>query len=248
MTRAKGCLFLFILSVIAGAVAGYYLISGMDSHDTDNRLAPDLPQPTSSTDPNRSVLVLGVDNLEKLRPALEGAWLVTLVENAQGVINLRIATLYPVVQASVTSNYHYTYTQPHEPIIIDPNNLHDASDLAPISYSQDQWSQVILLDEIAINTVIMMQNLNFTAPVATPVPGAFTKPWDHPQLAFEQQDRILTLLCKNPTPLSEPKNINFLLEMEGRHIFTTLPENGLRSLWQLINYVPSKQVICTRFP
>jgi hypothetical protein len=250
MTRAKGCLVLFIISVIAGTLAGYYLINGMESPDEPQMttLVPNSPLPTSSTDPKRSVLVLGVDSLDKRDPALEGAWLITLIENAGRTIHLRVATLYPVVEASMTSNYHYPYTQPHPPIIIDPHDLRGASNLAPISFTYDKWSQVILLDEVAINTLIMMQNLNFRAPAPTPGPGAFIKPWEKPQQAFEQQERILSILCDNPAPLSDPNNINTLMEMEGRHLFSTLPEGGLRSLWQLINYIPSKQVTCTRIP
>ena len=148
----------------------------------------------------------------------------------------------------MTSNYHYPYTQPHPPIIIDAGDLDGATNLAPISFSNDKWSRVILLDEVAINTLILMQNLNFRAPAPTPGPGAFIKPWEDPKQAFEQQERILSILCDNPAPLSDPNNINTLLQMEGKHMVSTLPEGGLRSLWQLINYIPSKQVTCTRIP
>ena len=107
---------------------------------------------------------------------------------------------------------------------------------------------MIVLDEVAINTVIMMQNLNFKHPVPTPGPNTFDKPWNNPQAAFDQQDRILQILCDNPTPMSEPKNIEIITAMEGTHLQTTLPPGGLYSLWQLINYMPSKQVSCTRIP
>ncbi|MFN2145577.1 MAG: hypothetical protein ACK2T7_09500 [Anaerolineales bacterium] len=249
MNRTTGCLFLFILSVVAGIIAGYFLITMMESPTppASTSEAP-LSQTSTHTNPARSVLIVGVDNLEKPNPLMEGAWLVTLVDYGQGTIHLRLITLYPIVEASATSTYHIPYTQPHTPIMVDPANLQNLKNLEPISFSPDAWAQVIVLDEVAINTVIMMQNLNFKEPVPTPGSNTFTKPWKDPQVTFDQQKNILQIMCDNPTPMSEPKNIEIITAMEGSHIRSTLPPGGLYSLWQLINYTPSKQVVCTRIP
>ncbi|MBN2045223.1 MAG: hypothetical protein JW757_09405 [Anaerolineales bacterium] len=248
MTRAKSCLVLFILSVIAGAIAGFYLVEIMEPPVPTVTPAPSFPVPTSSTDPDRTVLVVGVDNLEYPNPAIEGVWIVSLLDNADGMLHLKLITLYPVVEASVTSTRQIPYTHPHPKIRIDPDDLHAVGDLAPISFSYDRWSQIIVLDEIAINTIIMMQNLNFRPPAPTPVQGAFLEPWIDPEGTFQQHKRILTILCENPTPLSDPANINILTAMEGTHIRSTLPAGGLRSLWQVINYLPGKQVTCSQSP
>ena len=194
------------------------------------------------------MLIVGVDSLLKPTPLMEGAWLVTLLDRGEETIHLRLITLYPIVKPSVTSSYHLPYTQPHTPIGIDPANLVDLEFLEPLTFSPDAWSYVIVMDEVAVNTLIMMQNLNFQHPVPTPGPNAFYKPWKNPQATFEQQDRILHLLCEKPMPLSEPRNIKIMTAMEGSHIQTTMPESYLYTLWQLIDYTPPMQVTCTRTP
>lgn len=249
MNRSTGCLLLFIISMIAGIIAGYFLITMMDTSTPPETIQePPTSQATANTDAERSVLIVGVDNLEKPNPLMEGAWLVTLVDYGEGSIHLRLITLYPIVEASATSTYHIPYTQPHTPIVVNPANMLSLKFLEPISFSPDAWAQVIMLDEVAINTIIMMQHLNFKDPVPTPGPNTFDKPWENPQAAFNQQDNILHLLCDKPAPMSEPKNIQIVTAMEGTHIQSTLPPGGLYSLWQLINYTPNKEVICTRFP
>lgn len=249
MNRATGCLLLFIISIAAGIIAGYFLIKIMEPpKPPDIQERTPTPKPTSSTNPDRTMLVVGVTSLTDPNPTMEGAWLITLVDYGQDAIHLRLVTLYPIIEASASSSYHIPYTQPHPPIIVNPANLQDLKFLEPISFSPDDWSQVIILDEVAINTMIMMQQLNFQDPVSTPVPDAFVKPWESPQLCFEQQERILQILCENPSPMGDPNNIRTITEMEGTHILTTLPASGLYSLWQLINYSPNKQVICTRIP
>jgi hypothetical protein len=249
MTRAKGCLILFILSVIAGTIAGYYLVKLWSEPDLPKETQePLLLDPTPSINPDMSVLVVGVDNLQYPKPALEGAWIVTLVENVDGIIHLELRTLYPIVEETVSSTRQIPFTQPHQVIQIDPFDLPSADNLAPISLTPEQWSQTIVLDEAAINTIIMMQNLNFKHPAPTPVPGVFTKPWEDPQATYDQHVSILTLLCSNPTPLGDPHNIDIIIGMVGTHIRSTLTASDLRSLWQVINYVPGKQVVCTPIP
>ena len=124
MNRTTGCLVLFILSLIAGIIAGYYLITLMKPPDL-TEITPEPPRSHTSTntDAERSVLIVGVDSLNKPNPLMEGAWLVTLVDYGEGSIQLRLITLYPIVETSATSTYHIPYTQPHTPIVVDPSNL-----------------------------------------------------------------------------------------------------------------------------
>ena len=86
MNRSTGCLLLFILSLIAGVVAGYILIRMLGGGTLPP--TPTQPPATSTTSQNinsttgdSSVLIVGVDSLEKTNPLMEGAWLVTLLDN-----------------------------------------------------------------------------------------------------------------------------------------------------------------------
>jgi hypothetical protein len=197
------------------------------------------------------ILMVGVDDLQKTYPAMEGAWLVEFCDDPDHrdqAIHLKIITLYPIIPEAVTSTQQSLYAQPHAPITINPNDLWGLADQPPISFSNDRWSQVVVMDEVAANLVIALQDMNTPRPVPTPSPNAFIKPWINPQGARQQQDRILTTLCEHPAPIGHLSVVNEILQLESSHIITTLPEGGLLKMWQVVNFTQDKTVICTRFP
>ena len=255
MSRTRSCVgILFIISVILGIVLGYMVLEGIAGSEPLEPISPFTDTtsiPSTQNNNSHSILVIGVDSLAKAYPGLEGAWRITLEQSngqSNGVLHFDISTLYPVTKNSVLSTRHGQFSVPHDKIVIDPNNLAALTELEPISYSREDWDDIILLDEVVVNFLISLQNPNIQRPIPTPHPSVFIKPWEDPEGAFDQQRAILTTLCDHPEPLSQPALILEIIEMTGVHLKSTLDKDGLRGLWQVINYTGDKQVVCSFYP
>jgi hypothetical protein len=253
MPKLRSCVgILFVISLIIGGYLGYLVIEGIQNPELPDTtmISPKADQPTTNTEPEETILVLGVDDLTKPMPSLEGAWLVTLYEKNQlpDTIHFGLITLYPVTSNSMLFPLHSQFAQPHPPILINPENLSAVSGIDPISFSQGQWSSIIVFDEVLMNIAVTLQIPNAERPFPTPSDDLFTKPWIDPVKAYHQQVGIITTLCEHPEPFSQPNLVIELLSMEGDHIKTSLPEGGLLRLWQAIDYTQQKRVTCTVYP
>lgn len=253
MNRGKSCVgFLFGLSLLVGMVLGYFVLTGIE----DTRAGTVIPDPSpldeTTTAPRQDmILLLGVDDLQKTYPALEGAWLIEFCDDPDHndqYLHIKIITLYPIIPEAVTSTQQSLYAQPHAPVTINPNDLWGLADQPPLSFSTDRWSQVVVMDEVTANVVISLQDMNTPRPIPTPTSSAFIKPWINPQGAHHQQEGILTTLCEHPAPLGHLSVVNEILQLEGSHIRSTLSEGGLLKMWQVVNFTQDKTVVCTRFP
>ncbi|MEJ2484540.1 MAG: hypothetical protein P8Y72_04225 [Anaerolineales bacterium] len=242
--KGKSCFgILFGLSIIAGIVLGKMIV-------------PPQPLPITSTPPpepkiNDTILFIGVDHLDSTQPLLEGAWLVALDErndHPADIIHIKLITLYPIISEHVTSMEHSRYAEPHQPIPIDPNNLDHLKDIPPISFTEETWSYVIIIDEIAMNTIILLTNPNISPSYPTPEPDTFIKPWENPQGAYDQHAAILYTLCEEPDSYAQFKTIQEVVKLNGSHIKTNLDNDGLYKLWQLVNYSVGKKITCSFYP
>ncbi len=248
MSNAKGCVgILFVLSLIAGVILGFLAI------DPDGGSFIDLSTETypPSTSPGHSIMIIGVDNLERSDPGIEGVWLVNLPVSNGGngqEIHIDLFTLYPITQETIMAPELSKFAQPHPRIVIDPDNPLSSEAMMTLAANTDDLTGIILMDEYIINMVLLLHNPKTELPVPPPDDNLFIKSWEDPQGAFEQQKAILTTLCDHPEPLSKPTNIAAILEMENIHIKSNLGEGSLLRWWQVINLTRDKQVSCDIYP
>lgn len=256
MSREKSCFgILFSLSIIIGIALGYIIRKGMISDPLDpNPVSASVSIPQNQTNEEASlgdtILVIGVDSMET-DPHLEGAWLVTLCDQPDhppGTVHLILITVYPVLAENVTSLEQSQYANPHEAISVDVHNPSEIGQLKPLTFTDQTWSHVIIMDEVAVNTAIQLSNRNHTVPISTPNPDLFVKPWNNPGKAFYQQWGIITTLCEESKTFGQLNNINQIIKLYGSHLKATVDGDGLRTLWQLVNYKPTDSVQCDLYP
>lgn len=252
MSNNRSCVaILFAISLLAGTVLAYLVVSTIGG----GQAATIEPSETLVSTPavgEGSILVVGVDRLDGSAPSLlEGAWLVSLCcdrNQPEDTLELNVITIYPVVPQSVTASQMSEFVQPHTPIVIDPDNLEALRFQVPFTFTDEAWSDVLVLDEIVIHTLISMQNPNIPRPIPTPDPSMFSKPWQSPEAAFRQQQAIMITLCDHPWLLADLQVVLHLLGMYNQHLVSTLSAEELLTLWQLMDIAPDHPVICNRFP
>ena len=249
--KGKSCFgILFGLSIIAGIAIGMWIKEILTIDPISPTITPEI---IDGTGPNvfDTILFIGVDHLDSTQPLLEGAWLAALDEgndHPADFIHIKLITLYPIISEHVTSMEQSLYAEPHPPIPIDPNNLDQLKDIPPISFSKETWSYVIIIDEIAMNTIILLTNPNWSSPFSTPEPDLFIKPWEDPQGAYDQHAAILFTLCEEPDSFAQLKTIQEVIKLSGSHIKTDLNNKGLLKLWQRVNFSLGKKISCSFYP
>ncbi len=256
MSREKSCFgILFSLSIIVGIALGYIIRKGMlfepiDTGSLSSSVTIPQEQSNQETSLEDTILVIGVDSMET-DPHLEGAWLVTLCDKPDhptGTIHLILITLYPMLAENVTTLEQSQFANPHDAIPVDVHNPSEIEHLEPLKFTEKTWSQVIILDEVAVNTAIQLSNRNHTVPINTPTADLFIKPWNNPKKAFHQQWGIITTLCEESKTFGKLNNINQIIKLYGSHLQATVNDNGLLQLWQLVNYKPTDSVQCDLYP
>ncbi|MEJ2758787.1 MAG: hypothetical protein P8046_09940 [Anaerolineales bacterium] len=217
MSREKSCFgILFSLSIVVGIVLGIIIRQGMLNNSLDGSLlsasAEDKQENQASLED--TLLVVGVDSMEQ-SPHLEGAWLVTLCNQSDhpaGTIHLKLITLYPVLAENVTSLEQSQFANPHPPVTVDINDLDAITTLEPLGFTDEKWSQVIIMDEVTMNTAIQLSNVHHPDPIKTPTADLFVKPWNNPKKALHQQWGIITTLCEESTAFGQLDTIQQMIE------------------------------------
>lgn len=243
MSREKSCFgFLFSVSIVVGIVFGFIIRNGMDSDPT---ITPPPP------DPEDTILIVGVESLEGNTHNLEGVWLVKLDAESdleENNIHLILQTLYPLLPENVNALELRKYANPHPPIQIDPDDIEALKKFPPIALSGETWRHVIFLDEIAMNTVILLNNVNFSGEIKPPSSETFLKPWEDPEESYQQQWSIISTLCEEPEAYGQFSTIQKIVQLYGKHIHSKLQEQGLYQLWQTVNLRQGSELSCEIYP
>lgn len=256
MSREKSCFgILFSLSIIIGVALGMIIRQGMRQPDLDplSVSASALGSEINPDDPAsfaRTYLFIGVDNLLG-KANLEGAWLITLSnpdDHPEGTIEIILTTIYPLLSEQVIVPDQHQFTKPHPAIQVNVNDLNSIEAIGPLSYTDYEWSDVIIIDEVTINTAIQLNDVNYSGPINTPTADMFIKPWENPEKAFRQQWGIITTLCTEPQAYSNFNTIQRLKNLYGDHIISTLSGDDLLKLWQVINYNQNDTIDCEIYP
>jgi len=246
--KGRSCFgILFGLSIIAGIFIGKGINDILGGGPTITPPPPPPPPPVISD----TILFIGVDHLDSPQPLLEGAWLAALGDEKnqpKDTIHIKLITLYPIISGHVTSMEQSRYAEPHPPIPIDPKNLDHLNDIPPISFTEETWTHVIIIDEIAMNTIILLTNPNISPPFPPPENDVFIKPWEDPQGAYEQHSAILYTLCEEPDSYAQIDTIREVIKMNGSNIKSDLDIDGLINLWQVVNYSVGKKIHCSFYP
>lgn len=253
MSREKSCFgILFSFSIIIGIVLGYIIRQGIRFPSVDPRsisAAASVPL-EDETSVGQTFLVIGVDNLIS-DSHLQGAWLATLDnpgDHTGGSLQIILVTLYPVIPENVSSLEQSKFSKPHAPIPVDAHNLSSINSLEPLAFTDQTWSQVIILDEIAMNAAIQFSNLNAAEPISTPTADMFVKSWENPEKSLHQQWGIITTLCEEPEAYSQYSTIQKINNFYGTHILSTLDAPGLLKFWQVVNYKQTDTISCEIYP
>ncbi|MCB2179744.1 hypothetical protein KQH54_01335 [bacterium] len=255
MSREKSCFgFLFSISIIVGVALGMVIRQGIRLSDVKpgsisaSALGADIISDETSFE--RTYLIIGVDDLYG-DALLQGAWIITLStpeDHPEGTIEVILVTLYPLLPEHVTFPGQSDFTKPHAAIPVDVNDLSTLEMLPPLTFTEPEWSDVILIDETAMNAAIRLSDMNFSGPLPTPTSDMFVKTWENPTNAFRQQWGIITTLCTEPKTYSQLNTIQQLLNLYGDHITSTLGRNELLKLWQIINYKQNDTIDCEIYP
>jgi hypothetical protein len=247
--KLKSCFgILFGLSLIAGIFIGNEIkivITG----------GTETPTPTVTPTPfpeeNDTILFVGVDDLQAETALLEGAWLATLCnkpDHPDDDIHIILITLYPIIPDHVKSVDQTDYTKPHDPIPIYPDNFDSFREIKPIFNTDENWAHVIIVDEYAMNLIISLINPKWEITPEPPNEDTFLKAWENPIGTYQQHSAILKTLCEEPESYAVLNNVQEITNLNNTHLRTTLTNDGLIGLWQLVNYSLGKTVSCEFYP
>ena len=237
------------MSIVVGIILAIIISNGMTP---DLGITPS-PQPYSASGLEDTYLILGVENLTGQTHNLEGAWLATLCteeDHTSEAIHIILMTLYPILSDNINNFELRKYANPHAPIQFDPNDLNSIASIPPVAMADEPWDHVIILDEVAMNTAIYLNDVNNSDPIPTPSADTFIKPWNDPARAFQQQSSIITTLCDEPEAYGKLTTIQRIIELTGSHLLFSFQDHdqSLFSLWQVVDLQPGETVECELYP
>ena len=252
MPSTRGCVgILFVLSLIAGVSLGFLVV------DPSIRATPTIPPPNEqvilpTSRPSITLLVLGVDSLQRPDSGLEGVWAITTPQDPEQNnknLHFHIETLYPITELNPNLQELSQYLSPHPKIVINPDDPFNEEKLSEIGIKISEWPDAIILDEYIINMIILiLKNPNIDRPIPPPPEDLFTKTWENPSEALKQQRGILITLCDHPEPLKQFSIITEILQFESAHFKTVTGKNELIGYWQAFNNLDGNNVSCDIFP
>ena len=256
MKRRAGCLaILFGASIIIGTLIGSVFRDGM------NGVFAATPSPTPTPPPSTNkkdltILFIGVDNFPPEESHLVSAWLVKVENlhiNGLTDIHLSLRTLYPILPEMVTFSPDLKdYSQPHSPVVVNPNDFNSISTLALLNQPKVTWDHIIIIDEFLMNSTILLSDVNIDDDddnFEQPSNNLFKKPWDSPLDAYTQQAAILKNSCNTPEAYTEFTVAEKLKLLAVNHISSPLSIDDIFRLWQInVNIGDEYTISCEFFP
>jgi hypothetical protein len=253
MFKGKSCFgILFSMSLVVGIIFAIIISNSMKDLDLDiDRTI--TPTKTDDVNPEDTYLIIGVDSLAGQTHNLEGAWLATLCseeDHASDAIHIVLITLYPILSENINNFELRKYANPHDPIQIDRNDLNSIASIPPVAMSEEPWDHVIILDEVAMNTAIHLNDINISDPIPTPSLDTFIKPWEDPARSFQQQSSIIKTLCDEPEAYGKLATIQRIIDLSESNLLVYFQGQNLSlfKLWQMVDLQPGETVECELYP
>lgn len=195
-------------------------------------LAAELPPDTANalsekSEPQRNILVIGVDRLDMPTARLESAW---LVMHYPKTFEFTLIPLYPSLQADPSA----PLAQPNQPININTSDLNALKSLEIVT-AQDIWvSDVLVLDKVGLLEILnLLGGINVGNIYLRPDQAIDTlsPPWLDPRRALLTQRLLLASICQHSTAFAGPARLERILALMPDHLATTLQPFELSTYW-----------------
>jgi hypothetical protein len=213
----------FIMFFIVGLIT-VLLIQGEILSPT----SPTVPisNSISQTNGQKNILLVGVDRVDTKSARLESLWLVMYHPETPRFF---FKPIYPPPHEEAVSSY----SEPHEPIPIDPRNLSKITTLDILKELNIWWNDTILIDEYATTGLLGLiegipsDNIESSASEVSSLPHA----WDNPHDALQAQTSIYRGVCNNSNNLANQVTLFDVLAVTEDHLYSSKNQIELTTDW-----------------